>query len=124
MNNMIRHYNNSPHSALNNWSPDEATKDANKPTTFSIHLDTSQDNNRVSDLKPGDQLRNNILFNNTFSKGTGPKWSEQVFTVDSVRGNTIILNDNSIYKRMRLLKVHEEAIQYDKNPIRDAKQKK
>ena len=124
INNIIRHYNNSQHSSLNKLSPNQATKEANKPTIFNINLNKAQDNNIVSDLKPGEKVRKNILFINKFSKGTDPKWSEKVFTVESVHGNTITLNDKSMYKRMRLLKVHQEAIDYDKNPVREAKRNK
>jgi hypothetical protein len=121
INNIVSHYNRSPHGSLNDLSPNDATKDANKRSVLDINIDKKHDNNMVSDLAPGDKVRKNILFNDKLAKGTDPKWSEKVFTVASSHGNTIILNDKSIYKRMHLLKVDQEAINYGENPIKEAK---
>ncbi len=41
-----------------------------------------------------------------------------MFRVDSAHGTTIILNDKCIYKRMDLLKGHQEAIDYGENPVK------
>ena len=38
-------------------------------------------------------------------KGTDPRWTDEVFTVKQIHGNTIILNDDSKMKRTDLLKV-------------------
>ncbi len=45
----------------------------------------------------------------------------QRFPVDSAHGNTLILNHNSIYKRMHLLEVHKDAIYYGESIIKEAK---
>ena len=37
--NIVRHYNNRPHSSLNDISPNEATKDTNKEMVFNINID-------------------------------------------------------------------------------------
>ena len=50
-----------------------------------------------------------------------PKWSDKVFTVASTHGNTVILNDRSIYKRQHLFKVANDAQDLPNNPIREAK---
>ena len=75
----------------------------------------------VSDLNVNDKVRKNVLFNDKYSKGSDPKWSDKVFTVVSTHGNTVILNDNSIYKRIHLLKVEHDAKDYRANPISEAK---
>ena len=75
----------------------------------------------VSDLVHGDKVRKNILFNDRNSKGSDPKWSDKVFTLSSTHGNTVILNDRSIYKRQHLLKVANDAQDIQNNPIREAK---
>ena len=108
--NIVNHYNNSPHSALNNISPNDATKDVNKEMIFNINVDKKSHNKTVSDLKVGDKVRKNILFQHKLSKGSDPKWSNKVFTVEEIHGNTIILNDKAMHKRVNLLKVHDEAI--------------
>ena len=75
----------------------------------------------ASDSKVGDKFRKNISFQHKLSKGTDPKWSDKVFTVATVHGNTIILNDDAIHKRVNLLKVQEDAIDYEENPTKEAK---
>ena len=62
-----------------------------------------------------------IVLNDKLANGTDPTWSEKVFAAASARGNTIILNDKSTYKRMHLLKADQEAINYEENPIKEAK---
>ena len=44
-----------------------------------------------------------------------------VFTVASTHGNTVILNDRSMYKRPHLIKVANDAQDITNNPIREAK---
>jgi len=50
-------------------------------------------------------------------KGTDPKWSDEVFTVKGVKGNTISLSNDQVYKRNDLLKVPEGTETTGKNPI-------
>ena len=88
---------------------------------FNINIDTKRNIKTVSDLKVGDKVRKNILFQHKLSKGTDPKWSDKVFTVATVHGNTIILNDDAIHKRVNLLKVQDDAPDYEENPIKEAK---
>ena len=75
----------------------------------------------VSDLVHGDKVRKNILLNAQNSKGSDPKLSDKVFTVASTHGNTVILNDRSIYKRQHLFKVANDAQDIQNNPIKEAK---
>ena len=86
-----------------------------------LPLVKNRKNNSVSDLNIGDKVRNNLLFNDTNSKGTDPKWSGKVFTVVKVYGNTITLDDNSKYKRFLLLMVSDDAKDYGENVITQAK---
>jgi hypothetical protein len=44
-------------------------------------------NNTVSDLLIGDKVRKNVLFQDVNSKGTDPRWSDEVFTVKAIHGN-------------------------------------
>jgi hypothetical protein len=50
-------------------------------------------------------------------KGTDPKWSDEVFTVKGVKGNTISLSNDQVYKRNDLLKVPEGTDTTGKNAI-------
>ncbi len=93
----------------------------NDEAIVNINIEKSKANNTVSELQPGDYVRKNILFNESFSKGTDNKWSNKVFRVESAHGNRIILNDKSIYKTCNLLKVSEHARSYQSNAIDDNK---
>ena len=70
-------------------------------------------NKRVSDLKEGDKVRKYTA--NTFSKKSEPVWSDQVYTVETVRGNTSYLTDGSSVRRDYLLKSHPDAVSSEPN---------
>ena len=55
------------------------------------------------------------------SKGTDPRWSDKVFTVASVKGQTISLDDGSKYKRENLLKVPADTQSTETNMIQKIK---
>ena len=63
----------------------------------------NQKNKTVSDLKPDDKVR--IRIDGAFTKGTEPRWSEDVYDVKKVNGTTITLTNDKRYKRTNLLKV-------------------
>jgi len=119
--NILRVYNDRDHEALGGLSPNEATHEANKPQVLQINLDKKLRNMTISDLVPGDKVRKNVLYNDKYSKGSDPKWSEKVFEVVSMHGNTIILNDQSMMKRNNLLKVSDDAVSYRENVVTEAK---
>ena len=120
LNNFIAHYNKTENEALEGLSPDQACKKANQPQVLNININKKRENNMSSDLIAGEHVRKNVLFNDKYSKGSDPKWSDKVYTVVSTHGNTVILNDNSIYKRQNLLKVEHDAKDYRANPISEA----
>jgi hypothetical protein len=98
-------YNTSPHTSLNRITPEEAM--ANNPTTNQILLDInmmkSKENNIASDLQIGDSVRYRIGNQNT--KGTDPRFSQQVLSVKEIYGKNIILDNDKKYIRLNLLKV-------------------
>ena len=51
----------------------------------------------------GDHVRVSIA--NFFKKGTEPRWSDEIYTVERVKGMTITLSDDKAYKRDKLLVV-------------------
>ena len=61
---------------------------------------------------------------NIFSKGTEPKWSDEVFIVKAVRGNKIEFSDDSMNLRNDLLHVPDDAESIDTNGIQKAKENK
>ena len=72
-------------------------------------------NKRTSDLESGDKVRKYIA--NKFSKTSEPVWSDEVFTVDRVRGNTVYLTDGSSLRRDYLLKQHPDAVSSEPNVL-------
>ena len=121
INNIVEHYNRQPHGSLDGLSPNDARKQEHDETITNLNIEKSKANSMVSELQAGDYVRKNVLLNESFSKGTDNKWSNKVFRVESARGNRIILNDKSIYKRVNLLKVSENAQSYQSNAIDDNK---
>jgi len=118
---IIDNYNNSETQALEGLTPNEACKEGNKPKVININLEKKRHNMVVSDLSINDRVRKNVLFNDRLSKGSDPKWSDKIYTVEAIHGNTIILNDKSIYKRNNLLLVGQDAKEYRENPVSEAK---
>ena len=102
-------------------SPNDARKQEHDETITNLKIEKAKANSMVSELQAGNYVRKNLLFNESFSKGTDNKWSNKVFRVESARGNRIILSDKSIYKRVNLLKVSEDAKSYESNAIDDRK---
>ena len=60
----------------------------------------------------------------TFSKGTEPKWSNEVFIVKAVRGNQVELNDDTMNLRNNLLHVPDGTGSIDTNVIQTIKENK
>ena len=89
---IVKRYNRSPHEALSGISPDDATKKAHESMILDIHIAKNRTRTTFSDLKIGDYVRKNLIFNDRNSKGTDPEWSGKVSAVIRVDGNTITLN--------------------------------
>ena len=99
-------YNQSQHSGINDIAPDDASKPKNKEEILKLNMDKQLHNKTVSDLEIGDKVRKTMLKGgHEIIKGTDPRWTDEVFMVKQIRGNTVILNDDSKMKRTDLLKV-------------------
>ena len=105
---IIRIYNNTQHSALNDVAPNDAVN--HREDILNINIDKSIYNKTVSDLSVGDKVRKTLLKqNHGIIKGTDPRFSSEVYTVEKVTGQTITLTDGSRLKRTDLLKVPHDA---------------
>ena len=99
-------YNKSEHSGINDIAPNDAAKSDNKEQILKLNVEKQLHNKTVSDLDIGDKVRKTVLKGgHEIIKGTDPRWTDEVFTVKQIHGNTIILNDDSKMKRTDLLKV-------------------
>ena len=114
---IVFQYNTMSNAALDNLSPNDACKKDNFEKILNMNIDKNLHNNTVSDLAIGDKVRKNVLFQDAHSKGTDPRWSDEVFTVKAISGKSILLNNNIKYKRDKLLKVPPDTTSTPTNPI-------
>ena len=83
-----------------------------------INVQKSNFNKTVTDVSIGDKVRKSLTKqNHSFVKGTDPRWSDKVFVVSAVRGQTISLNDGTTIKRLDLLKVPANTLSSEPNAI-------
>ena len=112
---VVQQYNNTPHSAIANLTPNEAGKKEHFQQLYEINQAKKMGNNRVSDLSVGDKVRK--LIKQTFDKESDPKWSDEVFEVKKVSGNSVKLSDDTTTKRENLLHVPDDTKTTDTNVI-------
>jgi ribosomal protein L21E len=107
--------------ALDGLSPFEALEKSNYAKIYEINARKGLKNKTVSDLEPGDKVR--IKIAGMFSKGSEPQYSDKVYTVETVRGSTIHLNDGEVKKRYNLLKVPRDTQSSIKNIMKVSAEK-
>jgi hypothetical protein len=122
---IIEQYNNTPHTSLDNITPNQAISDPKKRMhVMHLNIQKAQQNGFVTDLKPGDKVR--IDDTAMFKKGTESRWSDEVHVVQSASGKSVTLTDGTTYKRDKLLMVpHNTVIApiIEKNVIKVATKK-
>jgi hypothetical protein len=119
---VVTTYNNSKHSSLGGLTPNQAGEEKHFNHIHELNQIKRSYNQTVSDLKVGNLVRKNIA--KTFSKGTEPKWSDEVFIVKAIRGNKIELNDDTIKLGNNLLHVPDGTESTNTNVIQKAKENK
>jgi len=90
---------------------------SNYQIVLNMNLSKQKANNQISNLAVDDKVRVSTQGRSQLQKGTDPKWSDKVFNVTAVKGNTITLDNNQMYKRNDLLKVPENTTSSNTNPI-------
>ena len=101
---IVDRYNELPHTGILDIKPNDAENQI-KPL---VELNNEKGNKIKSDLEEGDKVRINIRT--TFDKGTAPRWSDEVFVVQSATGLSITLTNGAVQKREQLLKVSKETV--------------
>jgi ribosomal protein L21E len=91
-----------------NIKPNKANLSENKPLLVEYNRLKSIKNNTVSDLSVGDKVR--VYVKKSMEKGTEPQFSNEVYTVESIRGKTITLNNQENKRRNDLLLVPQSTI--------------
>ena len=80
-----------------------------------LNILKARSNGFVTDLTPGDKVR--IKDTALFKKGTESRWTDDVFTVESASGKTVMLTDGQRVKRDSVLKVPPNTVSTPKNVI-------
>ena len=115
---IVEQYNNTPHSAIDDITPNKATTDENISKIVDINNEKRDDvTTYVNEFEIGDKVRMKI---NGFNKKTEGQFSDEIYTVKKIFGKTIILDNDAIKKYDMLLKVAPDTIKII-NPIKTAK---
>ena len=112
---IVANYNNNGHTAIDNIKPNEAFLKKNLKKIYNINYEKSLFNISVSDIDVNDKVR--IKLKGKFRKGTDARYTDEVYTVTKVRGNSITLDDDKVYKRSSLLLVPPTTVSNEKNVI-------
>jgi hypothetical protein len=112
---IVDNYNNTGHTAIDNISPNEAFSKKYLKKIYDINYEKSKFNLSISDIEVNDKVR--IKIKGQFRKGTEARYSDEVYTVKKVRGNSVTLNDDKIYKRQSLLIVPRNTVSNEQNVI-------
>ena len=115
---IVENYNNTPHVAIDDITPNKANTDEN----ISKIIDINNEKRDVittfkNEFEPGDKVR--IRLEGYYKKTEG-QWSDEVYTVEKVIGKTVLLTDGKVKKYDMLLKVAPDSITIE-NPIKVAK---
>ena len=112
---IVGNYNNNGHTAIDNIKPNDAFLKKNLKKIYNINYEKSLFNISVSDIDVNDKVR--IKLKGKFRKGTDARYTDEVYTVTKVRGNSITLDDDKVYKRSSLLIVPATTVSNEKNVI-------
>jgi ribosomal protein L21E len=112
---IVDNHNDTKHAAINNIRPKDAFLEKNHRTIYDINYEKSFYNNVKSDIDVGDKVR--IKLTGKFRKGTDARYTDEVYTVTKVRGNTVTLNNDDVQKRTSLLIVPKTTKTDEKNVI-------
>jgi len=112
---VVDKYNNTPHSGLDELTPNEATKEINQHSIAELNRAKISNEPNKSLFSIGDIVR--IRINKTFRKGTEPRYSDDVYIVESVQGQRITLSNGKTLLESELLKVDGDTSTPTTNPI-------
>ncbi len=113
---IINTYNNTPHSSLENMTPNEASKDTDAAIRISIqkHQDARMEQRKEFHIGDKVRLQNEKTI---VSKGYEPNYSHKVYTIEKIEGNYYILDNNKKYRAYRLQKIHSKTKVTEKKDV-------
>ncbi len=93
---IMDHYNDTPHSSLDDITPNQAISDQTHKRGF-MNILKAEGNVFITDLNPGDKVR--IDGAKLLKKGTKSEWSDEVHVAQSASGKIVILTDGTTHRR-------------------------
>lgn len=100
---VINKYNNTPHSSLEELTPQEGTKDENQHAVENINRNKATKQPIKPLFNEGDKVR--IRITKIFRKGTEPRYSDIIYTVQKINGQRVMLSNGKILLENELLNV-------------------
>jgi hypothetical protein len=95
---IIEQNNSTPHTALDNITPNDAVTDPKKRLhVMHLNILKARENGFVTDRNPGDKIRIDDIA--MFKKGTESRWSDQVYVVQSASCKTVTLAEWTTHRR-------------------------
>ena len=100
---LVDNYNNTPHSGIENLTPNEATLEKYQSDLAIINSFKSKKIKIKSTFIEGDRVR--LKIKDIFKKGSEPRYGNKIYIVDSVNGKRITLDNNKTYLESDLIKI-------------------
>ena len=97
---VVSKFNDTPNSAFNDISPNQALLKHNMNDILDINLLKSLKNLTVSDLVIGQYVR--LKIGGKFSKSSEPQWSDNIYRVTHINHNDITIDDGPVVRRNNL----------------------
>ena len=119
---IIKNYNNSPHSAIDDIKPNQAHLPENVYDIIEINMNKR---NKKSTFKNPFSIGDKVRVEETgFHKKSEGQFTKQIFTVINISGKRVVLNDGKVRKYDMLTKIDDSEIPQEKTPdiIKRAKQ--
>jgi hypothetical protein len=112
---IVDNHNDTKHVGINDIRPKDAFLEKNHRTIYDINYEKSFYNNVKSDIDVDDKVR--IKLTGKFRKDTDTRYTDEVYTVTKVRGNTVTLNNDDVQKKTSLFIVPKTTKTDGKNVI-------
>lgn len=121
--NIIKNYNNSPHSGINDIKPSQATEKHNASIIYNLNIEKAKEKTtyKPTIFNVGDYVR--IKENNIFQKKSEGKYKDETYQITSINGKIITLDNDKKVKYDMIIKVSRppENENRTKNIIHKAK---
>ena len=115
---IVEQYNNSPHVAIDDIKPNDATLPENISKIIDINNEKRDEVTTFkNEFEPNDKVRIKLEGFNKKSEG---QYSDEIYTVEKVSGKTVFLTNGDVKKYDMLLKIAPDTITTI-NPIKTAK---